>query len=614
MDKNAAHQELKGQAGRLPTMPGVYLMKDRDGEVIYVGKAKDLKARVRTYFAGGDGRAQIEFLLRKIFSLDHIVTENEQQAFILERDLITKYKPRYNIRLKDDKAYLSVRIDQNQEWPRLELVRQIEQDGAHYFGPYTYGHELKTLLEIINRVVPLRTCTNTVLYNRQRPCLEHQIKRCAGPCCLPVSQEEYAGWVKQAMAILRGKSEGLIKQLEADMEDASEDLRFEDAAIIRDRVGVLKKFASGESLMASRGEDRDVFAIHREEKLVALSVLKMRHGRISGNENFTFTNVEIPDENILESAIGQFYDSGREIPEEILVPQELGEQSLVRETLREKRKGSFEITVPQRGLKFRLLMLAHTNARQHFVTKFDAEARYAQISEELARRFKLKQIPRRIECVDISNFQGSDIVGALVVFFDGEPVKKWYRKYKINSTGKPDDFAAVHEVVARRIKKGAMEDDLPDLLVIDGGAGQLSAALAARNELDVPVEIVALAKFRVFGKGKKSVSKPERVYTENSSFPILLKESSETTKFLQRLRDETHRFVITFHKSTRAKRVFKSALDDILGIGPERKARLMRRYGSVKKIKEATAEDLATVGRMSPLLGQKVLDHLNKRD
>jgi excinuclease ABC subunit C len=604
------HAALRVQVDAFPRMPGVYLMRDKSGTVIYVGKAKDLRARVRSYFAGGDGRSQIAFLLQRIRALEKIVTESEHQAFVLERDLIAKYKPRYNIRLKDDKEFLSIRIDENAEWPRLELVRRMQEDGARYFGPYSFSYELRSLLEIIKRVVPLRSCTNTIFYNRQRPCLEYQIKRCCGPCCLPVDRSQYRAWVKQAISILEGKTEQLAKDLTGQMDRASEELRFEDAAVLRDRLAVLSNFKKGQSLISADGEHRDVFALYREERLAALVVLKVRYGRSADSTTFSLNDVEIGDAGVVESAVTQYYESGREVPAEIIVPFDLENESMLAEELSLRAGHRVEFIVPQRGVKFRLLNIAQVNAKAHFSATFDAEARYVELSRKLSRTLALRQIPRRIECVDISNFQGSEIVGALVAFVDGEHSKELYRKYKISRQGKPDDFAAVHEVVSRRLERGKEEGDLPDLLIIDGGPGQLAKALEARDALGVALEIISIAKMRSAAEGPGAApaeKKPERIYREGKPDPLALADDDDVTHFLQRIRDEVHRFVITFHRTRRAHRVFRSVLDDIAGVGPERRSRLLREYGSIERLRQAGADDVARAGRMPKPLAEKIL-------
>ena len=571
-------------------------------------KPKNLKARTSSYFnKGGDGRAQVQFLIRRVRAIENIVTDSEEQAFVLERDLITKYKPRYNIRLKDDKAYLSVRIDENSAWPRLELVRKIEQDSARYFGPYTYSYELKTILEIIKRVVPLRTCTNTVFYNRQRPCLEYQIKRCAGPCCLDVDKDQYREWVKQAISILEGKTESLEKELEKMMQIASDDLRFEDAAIYRDRVEALKNAKKNQRMVSSGTEDRDAIAIYREERLATLSILQVRNGRVAHNKNFSFSNVEVSNEEILESAIEQFYKEDAEIPEELIIQFEIENIDFVKSLLKERRGRVVSFTVPKRGLKFRLLGLSEVNAKQHFLTKFNSEDRYIEIATALSKKVGLKQIPRRIECIDISNFQGSDIVGAVVVFFDGSADKSNYKRYRISNQDKPDDFASIYEVVSRRLKRAIENNEFPDLLIIDGGPGQLSMACKARDDLNLNLDIISLAKMRTDKKSEKPDKKPERIYTEASSEAIVLEATTELTHFIQRVRDEAHRFVISYHRSSRKKRVFASVIDEVPGIGPERKRRLLNHFGSLKEIGQANDTQVAKVGRMSIILARKLI-------
>ncbi len=602
-------QELRKKIDAFPKLPGVYVMRDAQSEVIYVGKAKSLRDRVRSYFTGQDERLQIEYLLTRVREIENIVTENENQAFILERDLITKYKPRYNIRLKDDKAYLSIRIDENVEWPRLELVRKVENDGAHYFGPFSFSYELRTLLEVVRRVVPLRTCTDTVFYNRQRPCLEYQIKRCAGPCALPVDRRQYGEWIKQAKSILMGKTDHVIKNMQTEMEQASAELRFEDAAVLRDRLTVLQNLKSGQRLMSSMGENRDVFALYREEQLVAISVLKVRAGRVADNQNFSFSDVAVSDDELLESVLGQYYDGKREIPDEVVLPIALENLSIIQEAVAVRAERKVEWTVPERGVKARLLSLAQLNARQHFMSSFDEEARYTEIAKSLAKSLGLRQVPRRIECVDISNFQGSDIVGALVSFFDGRPDKDRYRKYKITGRDTPDDFASIEEVVTRRLSRGLEENNLPDLMIIDGGPGQLSRAFMARDKTRAGIDIVALAKERTTSDvlSTEIEKSRERIYSTPDTAPIEFDPNSEVTHFIKRVRDEAHRFVITFHRTTRSKRVFSSALDKISGVGPERRSRLLKQFGSVAVLAKASAPEIAKAGRMPLPLAEKIL-------
>lgn len=604
-------KELKAEVSRFPKLPGVYIMRDQHGEVIYVGKARELRSRVRSYFGGGDGRYQIQYLMGRISSIEKIVTSTEEEAFILERDLITRFKPRYNIRLKDDKSYLSVRIDMNDQWPRIETVRKVQQDGALYFGPYTSGIDIKSVLDVIRNVVPLRSCSNTVFFNRQRPCLEYQIKRCAGPCCLPVPHEQYMEWVEQAVDILRGKGQGLLKDMEAKMEQAAAELRFEDAALLRDRIEILRQYTAGTRYVAAhQGESRDAFALYREASCAVVCVLKVRFGRISDSENFSFDDLMISDDELLESVISQYYESSREIPEEVLIPFEFENAELVEKVVRQKREAPLEFVTPKIGSKARLIRLAELNAKQEFASRFDSDALYDRTSKEMAKLLSLKQIPRRVECIDISNLQGTDIVGAVVVFYDGVAQKNSYKKYKIHSEGKPDDFAGIHEVVTRRLHRAAEEDDMPDLIIIDGGQGQLEAARKARDEIGIDVELVSIAKMRTGTSdepGEPGAGRPERVFLEGAKESIPLAPGDGVTHFLQRVRDEVHRFVITFHRKRRSVRSVKSILDDIPGIGPDRKRRLFNAFGSIDRMKEADSQEIARAGRMPLPLAEKML-------
>jgi excinuclease ABC subunit C len=604
------------QALNAPKDPGVYLMRDAAQVVIYVGKAKSLKARLKTYFTGGDGRYQIEFLLRRIESFETIVTQTEEQAFLLERDLIAKYKPRYNIMLKDDRNYLSIRIDEKAEWPRLELIRRPKNDGATYFGPYAFSGELRGLLEVIRKVIPLRTCSDAVLYNRQRPCLEYQIKRCCAPCCLPVSRDDYRDLLKQAISIIEGKTSSTVKKLTQKMEDAAEALRFEEAAAWRDRIATLENFQVGHSLVTFRGENRDVFGLVREGNTAAVCVLLVREGRINESKPFILEDVAVADDELLEGVIQQFYDGGREIPAEIIVPFNLANGSMIEAGLTARSGAKVSVIFAQRGAKARLLDMAALNARHAFAGSRTKESEWDTVAESLRVTLGLRQSPRRVECVDISNFQGSDTVGAIVAFFDGVADKGSYRRFNLEGFNAPNDFASIYEVVSRRLKRGMAEDTLPDLLVIDGGAGQLSMALQARDELGAGVEIVALAKMRTESEVLSTdiSRKPERLFIPGRDESLMLEEGDPMTRFLSRIRDEVHRFVITFHRKKRAKRVFQTRLDSISGVSAEMRSRLLKHFKSVDKIAEASADDIAKAGRMPSALARRVVELLNSKE
>ncbi len=607
----------------LPKLPGVYLMKDRKGEVIYVGKAKVLRARVRSYFRGGDGRTNVKYLVEKIAELETVVTQDERQALVLESDLIKKFKPRYNVRLKDDKAYLIVRIDTDEKWPRLQLVRKAEEDGARYIGPFTFAWELRMLLDLIRKTVPLRTCSDTVFNNRVRPCLEYQIKRCAGPCCLEVDKAQYQSWIEQAVAILQGKNAEVVKSLGLEMEYASNDLRFEDAAAIRDRIEVLKKLNDERPALQFGEGSRDAFGLYRDGERLELSVLMVRFGRLFGAKTFGFSDVSAENEDILASLMTQFYSGGNDIPEEILIPFKLEDQKTREEFYSDERGRKVSIHIPQRGPKQKLLSLAGQNARENFNARFGTAAEGEDALRVLQKELGLEEAPRTIECADISHFQGGSTVGSIVLFQDGKPDKTRYRHFHLSQEGKPDDFASMHEIVMRHLSRGAEENTLSDLMVIDGGMQQLAQALKVREELGLrrPM-MIGLAKKRTASapyRARQSLrepsvtAKPERVFLEGEKVPVVLAPGSKALNLLEQIRDEAHRFAITFHRQTRARKVFKSDLDSIPGIGPKRRRELLRAYGSVRKIKEASAKEIAERCAMPLSLAKRMLDLLARK-
>lgn len=603
----------------LPTAPGVYLMKNTQGKVIYVGKAKNLRARVRNYFGSGDGRVTVKFLVKQIATVDTVVTVDEREAIILENDLIKKYKPRYNVRLKDDKAHYVVRIDIQQPWPRVELVRQIQDDGARYIGPFAYGYELKSLLEVVRSTVPLRTCTDSVLKNRVRPCIEYQIKRCLAPCCLPVPAERYKELVSQAIDILQGRDTEVVARLEAEMERLSEELRYEDAAAVRDRLAVLRTVAVERSAVNYGAASKDIFGLHREGSSAELVVLKVRQGRIFAAQSYGFQEVEVDGSELLATLVSQFYQGDQEFPDEIVIPLALPDRGARRELYSERRGKPVKLVVPERGEKLQLLRLAETNARENFIARPGAARRSEVALEELRDEFELSELPRLIECVDVSHFQGGQTVGSVVCFKDGVPDKTRYRAFKLSQEGKPDDFASMRELVHRHLSHGVEEGAVCDLLVVDGGVAQLNQALLVRRELGIETPaMIGLAKKRTRaaeyrGASRAVTFKPERVFMENQSLPVVLKPTSEACHLLERLRDEAHRFAITFHRKSRHRVAFKSELDVVPGVGPERRRRLLRAFGGISQIRSASVEELSEKGGVPLSLAKRILSFLKKK-
>jgi excinuclease ABC subunit C len=604
---------LSQQLDAVQPRPGVYLLKDRHGKVIYVGKAKNLRARVRTYFRGGDERSQVRFLMQRVAGLETLVTVNDKEALILENNLIKQYKPRYNIRLKDDKSYVSVKVTTQDPWPRILVTRKIVKDGSKYFGPYASAWAVRETLDTIRKVIPLRTCSDGVFRNRSRPCIEYQIKRCLGPCCLPVDPAVYQRHVREATLLLEGKSQQLTRQLEEEMRRASEALRFEDAARLRDRIRAVERTQERQQVVSHGGDDQDVFGLYREGGFIEVQVLFVRQGKLTGNQTYSFADFEFADEEVLEAVLTQFYQGDRYVPDEILVPVDLEDQDVRAEYLSERKGKRMIIFRPQRGDKVRLLEMAAENARQSFRERQDAGHNRERMSAELQRRLHLRNAPKRIECFDISNIQGRLAVGSMVTFDEGEPDKGRYRRFRITTVSGADDFMMMYEVLKRRFARAKEEGTYPDLLVVDGGKGQLNVALEVLRELEInEVAVVGLAKMRVerAPQSPEVVRSEERVFLPGRKNPVILKRNSNALFLLQRVRDEAHRFAITYHRQLRRQERLRSELDSIPGIGAARRKRLLRHFGSVRRIREASVEALTEVPGISPALAAAIKSSL----
>jgi excinuclease ABC subunit C len=600
----------------LPSRPGVYLMRDERGKVIYVGKAKDLRGRVRAYFHSPDGRCQVEFLVRRVADIETLVTSNDKEALILENNLIKQYKPRYNIRLKDDKSYLSIKVTTQHAWPRIFTTRKIVKDGNRYFGPFSSAVAARETLDIIEKHFLLRNCTEHNFKNRSRPCLQYQIKRCLAPCVLPVSQEEYRERVRQAILFIEGKQNELLAELKHRMAAKSEALEFEAAAKIRDQIQAVEKTLEKQRMVAHWGSDQDVFGLYREGGFIEVQVLFVRQGKLTGSQSYSLEDLEFPDEEVMGALLTQFYQGQRFIPDEILLPLELEDSEVREEYLRENKGKRVAIFSPQRGDKRELVEMARENARQSFFERHDQEKARERMLQELQSKLRLRNYPQRIECYDISMLHGAHAVGSMVTFVNGEPDKSRYRHYRIRSidaSSGGDDFGMMLEVLKRRFTRGKSEEDLPDLVVVDGGRGQLAMALAAMAEVGVKgVEAVGLAKMRVQSAPQSAAIErsEERVFLPGQSNPVILKRNSNALFLLQRVRDEAHRFAITHHKKLRRRQTLFSALDGIPGIGGARKRALLRAFGSVKRIEEATLEELLKVPSMNEKTAREILQSL----
>ena len=610
--------ELRQKLDDLPVSPGVYLMKDTEGTVIYVGKAVNLRSRVRSYFqpSTSDTRAFIPFLEGLVGDLEVILVHNEKEALILENTLIKRHKPRFNVMLRDDKAFICLRLDETHPYPRLEVVRRMKQDGARYFGPYSSASAIRETLRLVNRYFQLRTCTDQVLEKRTRPCLLFQIKRCPAPCVYEVPVEEYKRNVRETILFLEGKEPELVESLRLRMKGAAQELRFEDAARFRDQIGAIERSLEKQRTVFSEEIDQDVFGFYREGPNLVLEILFLRGGKLVSAQNFPFTGQEFPTEELLSSFVDQYYEGGAAVPDEVLLPVELEDAAFKAEVLSERRGRKVRVFAPVRGDKKRLVEMANKNAEQGFVERKKKDKSNFEILERLQQRLELRKPPRRIECFDISNFQGTMVVASQVAALDGEADKSRYRRYKIKSFTGQDDFASMYEVISRRVKRGLEAGDLPDLFLIDGGKGQLNAARAAVKDAGALelVDLASLAKSRVEGEtGEGSIARSdERVFLPGRKDPLVLRQNSAELFVLTRLRDEAHRFAITFHQKLRRARNFKSILEEIPGVGEKRRKALLRHFGSLKRIKAATIAEIAEVEGFNDALATRVCEFLAK--
>jgi excinuclease ABC subunit C len=613
---------------RLPTDPGVYVFKDASGKVIYVGKAKSLRTRVRQYFRpGADPRFFVAagFLGERLADIETVVVSSEKEALLLENHLIKQHQPRFNVNLRDDKQYLVLRLrapisdaeQKRDQFPRVEVVRNIQDDGARYFGPYHSATSARETLRVLNRHFQLRTCTDHVLETRGRPCLQYQIKRCPAPCAFPVELAQYREQVEDAYMFLVGKDKELIARLRGRMAARAEVEDFESAARIRDSIGAVERTIARQNVVQDDFVDQDVFGLWRQADVCEVVVLFVRAGKLSGRRAFHQKDVELPDGEVIAQTVQQYYALGTYVPDEIVVGHELPDADVLADWLSAARGRKVRIVQPQRGVRARLIDLADRNAEASALQRKGREDDELAALTKLQNRLGLRRVPRRIECFDIAHIQGVETVASMVTFLDGKPARSLYRTFKVRSVSN-DDFASMYEVLSRRFRRAAMarEGDLdpswgvPDLLVVDGGKGQLGSAVAALSDLGLPqlgdqaIDVIALAKERELASGDA----PDRVYLRNQKEPVQLRPNSAELYVLARIRDEAHRFANTYHQKRRSKATLRSALDDVPGIGKTRKTSLLRHFGSVKAIKEATVDDLAAAPGMTRPAAQAVFD------
>ncbi len=630
-------ERLKRKVSRLPQAPGVYLMKGRAGNVFYVGKASNLRARVRSYFnASGDTRAFVALLDRILFDIEIMVTANEKEALLLENNLIKEHRPRYNVLLRDDKNYLALRLDTRKSYPRLDLVRSFGADNARYFGPYHSARTARRITRLLNKHFQLRVCTDRVMRSRKRPCLQHQIGRCLAPCTLDVDRERYRERVADVVLFLSGREDELVGSLEERMVAAAKAEQFEEAARLRDLMGEIRTQLQEQHVVEAVGLNQDVIGRYRQADRVELCLMTIRQGRMIGSQEIPLRHQEFPDDEMLSSFLALHYEGDQPVPDEVLLPVILDDTAVLQEWLTEKRGRKVRLVHPQRGYRRRLVEMADRTARATFEARANRAADTEDMLERMRRRLRLGRTPHRIEAYDISHLQGDHTVGSLVVMEDGEITPKQYRHFRVKKAQGPDDYASLREVLGRRFARALTGEegwDPPDLLVIDGGKGQLNTCLTVLADLGVPhgggeMDVVSLAKERSQwpplpqqSRGDPTTSRAadghdkdrdneknvvDRVFLPGVKDPIRLRPNTAELFLLARLRDEAHRFAITYHRKLRRASTLRSTLLDITGVGPKRAKTLLKHFGSVRAVGQADLESLATAPGMSKKVARAV--------
>ncbi len=609
----------------LPPKPGVYLHKDKYDKVIYVGKAINLRSRVRSYFHNHVDSVKTQRLRRDITDIEIISTDSELEALLLENTLIKKYKPHYNVRLKDDKRYPYIKIHWADNFPKVTVTRRMVRDGSRYFGPYTSVWAVHQTLDLLRKVFPYLTCDRTINGKDTRACLYYDIKLCSGPCIGAVDREQYRAMLKELMDFLNGRSERIMEQLEARMTKAAENMNFEKAAEYRDQLKAVNRIVAKQKVISAANTDQDVIAFAREKGDACVQVFFIRHGKLIGREYFLLDGTEgESDQDVLQEFMTQFYDEAAHIPKEVLLPHEVSEALVIEEWLRQKRSTKVTLQVPRRGVKKQLVEMATNNASDTLATlrqQWAADrSKHVEAMTELQNALDLPAPPSRIECYDISHTQGQQTVGSMVVFVQGAPKKSDYRRFNVRTVGN-DDYGAMKEVLSRRFQRykdylgGELHDPgqigkikkqtawalLPDLLVIDGGKGQLTMATEVLQEfgLQDEVPLAALAK------------REEEIFVPGKSKSILLPERSQGLYLVQRVRDEAHRFANEGHRKRRAKVGVASILDGIPGVGPKRRQLLLTHFGSLEDLRKATAEEIGSVPGIPLHVGEAVKAHLD---
>ncbi len=607
MTNNLIAEQLK----QLPTSPGVYLLKDAAGNILYVGKAANLHHRVRSYFGAGQKLSpKLQRMVARVNELDFFITSSEQEALILECNLIKRHRPRYNVRLKDDKTFPYLKIDLNDDWPRVHITRRLEENGGRYFGPFASAKSVRQTLKVIKGIFPFRSCSRVITGTDSRACLDYYIHHCLAPCIGVASKEEYAEVIKQVILFLEGKQELVVKELESKMNKPAEALNFEQAAWLRDQIKAINRVIEGQRIATAVRGEQDVIALAGDKDQAYVQVFFIRGGKLIGRESFVLqgTRSEEPHQ-IMASFIKQFYSSNPYIPPLLLLQYPVEDTTIIENWLQSKKGAKVRIQVPCRGSKRQLIKIVAENAQQGLeqlkIKQLAAPAALEAALAEIKRELHLPRLPSRMEGYDISNIRGTAAVGSMAVFDKGKPKPSHYRRFKIKTVLGADDYAMLHEVLKRRFKRSSDASAtnswaiLPDLILVDGGKGQLNAALSAIGESGVKsVPTASLAK------------ENEEIFIPRKTEPIILPRSSPGLQLLQRLRDEAHRFALGYYQKIHKRETFASVLDTIPGIGPRRKRALLKQFGSVQGIRKASEEELAAAKGMNQSLARRVKEYL----
>ena len=612
--KNKSHPKttITDKLSRISSGPGVYLMKDTAGEIIYVGKARNLKKRLASYFTKPvQPDIKTSVLVKKIENFDTILTASEKEALILESNLIKRHRPRYNVFLKDDKRYPSIRLNTKHSYPNLTIIRKIKNDGSMYFGPFVSSIAIRQTLKMINKTFMLRKCKDSDFRTRTRPCLNSQMQRCLAPCCNDVDRNSYQEIVKEVMLLLKGRTSDLIRKVKQEMIVAADNQSYETAAALRDKIFALEKTVEKQVVVSTDFMDRDVIGIASSNELSLITILIVRGGFLLGTRNFTFSETLSTPSEIIGIFIRQYYEKEPFIPKEILTPLHIEDSALIEEYLKNLKGKKVSILWPRRGEKVRLFKMANKNAEINLKEEIISLSTDMDMLARLHKKIKTNRLPMRIECFDNSNISGKEPVAGMVVFENGKPKKSSYRLYKIAKVTKHDDYAYMDEVLRRRFSKGEKSKPYPDLLVVDGGKGQLNIAVSVVKYLKIK------GKFEIIGIAKKDEKKGElldKIFKPGRANPVNFGKERDLLLFLQRVRDEAHRFAVSFHRQRRTKKMIKSSLEEIPNLGEKRIKLLIEHFGSIENIKNASVDDLVKVKGISQKLALEIFEYYSKNE